>query len=69
MEAITRRSALALGVASAATLPVLCTATPASAERYRPDEGKEIAPGVRRIDLSKQGRRAIRAKSDDFNVI
>jgi hypothetical protein len=54
MEAITRRSALALGVASAATLPVLCTATPASAERYRPDEGKEIAPGVRRIDLSKR---------------
>lgn len=44
MEDITRRSALALGVASAATLPVLCTATPASAERYGPDEGKEIGP-------------------------
>jgi len=54
MEHITRRSALALGVASAATLPVLCTAPPASAERYRPDEGKDIAPGVRRIDLSKR---------------
>jgi quercetin dioxygenase-like cupin family protein len=53
MEDITRRSVLALGVASVA-VPVLGTPTPASAERYRPDEGKEIAPGVRRIDLSKR---------------
>jgi hypothetical protein len=36
MEAITRRSALALGVVSVA-VPVLCTPTPASAERYRLD--------------------------------
>jgi quercetin dioxygenase-like cupin family protein len=55
MEDITRRSALALGVASAAAMPLLCAPTSASAERYRPDEGKEIAPGVRRIDLSQRG--------------
>ena len=54
MEDINRRSALALGVVSAVTVPVLFTSTPAFAERYRPDEGREIAPGVRRVDLSKR---------------
>ena len=54
MEDIDRRSALALGVAAAATLPALLTPTPAFAQRYRPDEGKEIAPGVRRVDLTKR---------------
>ena len=54
MEDIDRRSALALGVATAATLPAVFTPAPAFAQRYRPDEGKEIAPGVRRIDLTKR---------------
>jgi quercetin dioxygenase-like cupin family protein len=54
MEAIDRRSALAVGLATAATLPALLTPTPASAQRYRPDEGREIAPGVRRVDLTKR---------------
>jgi hypothetical protein len=54
MEDIDRRSALAFGFATAATLPVLFTPTPASAQRYHPDEGREIAPGVRRIDLTKR---------------
>jgi hypothetical protein len=54
MEAIDRRSALAFGLATAATLPALLTPTPASAQRYRPDEGREIAPGVRRVDLTKR---------------
>jgi hypothetical protein len=54
MEDINRRSVLAFGLATAATLPVLFTPTPASAQRYRPDEGKEIAPGVRRVDLTKR---------------
>ena len=54
MEGIDRRSALALGLAAAAPLPALFTPTPAFAKRYRPDEGKEIAPGVRRDDLSKR---------------
>jgi quercetin dioxygenase-like cupin family protein len=54
MEDINRRSALAFGLATAATLPALFTATPAFAQRYRPDEGREIAPGVRRVDLTKR---------------
>jgi hypothetical protein len=54
MEHIDRRAALAFGFATAAALPALLTPTPASAQRYRPDEGREIAPGVRRIDLTKR---------------
>src|SRR5687768_8871521 len=54
MENIDRRSALALGLTTAATLPALFTPTPAFAQRYHLDEGKEIAPGVRRIDLTKR---------------
>jgi quercetin dioxygenase-like cupin family protein len=54
MEDIDRRSALAFGLASAAVLPTLLTPTSASAQRYRPDEGREIAPGVRRVELTKR---------------
>jgi hypothetical protein len=54
MEHLDRRAALAFGFATAAALPALLTPTPASAQRYRPDEGREIAPGVRRIDLTKR---------------
>ena len=54
MEDIDRRSALALGLATAATLPALFSPTPAFAQRYRPDEGREIASGVRRVDLTKR---------------
>jgi len=55
MEDIDRRSALALGLATAAAVPALITPTPAFAQRYRADEGKEVAPGVRRVDLTKRG--------------
>lgn len=54
MEHIDRRAVLAIGLATAATWPAVFTPTPASAQRYRPDEGREIAPGVRRIDLTKR---------------
>jgi quercetin dioxygenase-like cupin family protein len=54
MEDIDRRSALALGFTTAATLSALFTPTSAFAQRYRPDEGKEIAPGVRRVELAKR---------------
>jgi quercetin dioxygenase-like cupin family protein len=54
MDEVDRRAALALGFATVATLPAWFTPTPASAQRYRPDEGREIAPGVRRIDLTKR---------------
>jgi quercetin dioxygenase-like cupin family protein len=53
MERIDRRSVFALGLAAAAPLPALFTPATALAQRYRTDEGKEIAPGVRRVDLSK----------------
>jgi quercetin dioxygenase-like cupin family protein len=54
MEDIDRRSALAIGLATAATWPALLTPTLAFAQRYRPDEGREIAPGVRRVELTKR---------------
>ena len=54
MEDIDRRSALAFGLATAATWPALFTPTPAFAQRYRPDEGREVAPGVRRVELTKR---------------
>ena len=54
MADLDRRSVLAFGGATAATLLAVLTPTPASAQRYRPDEGREIAPGVRRVDLTKR---------------
>jgi hypothetical protein len=54
MEDMDRRSALAIGLATVATWPAVLTPTLASAQRYRPDEGREIAPGVRRVDLTKR---------------
>ena len=54
MEDMDRRAVLAFGLVTAATLPALLTPTPVSAQRYRPDEGREIAPGVRRVDLTKR---------------
>jgi len=54
MEHMDRRAALTFCFATAALWPAVLTPTPASAQRYRPDEGKEIAPGVRRIDLTKR---------------
>jgi hypothetical protein len=51
MEDVTRRSALALGVAatSAAVVPGNAIAQP-----YAATEGKEIAPGVRQVELGKR---------------
>jgi hypothetical protein len=54
MEHMDRRAALTFGFATAALWPSVLTPTSASAQRYRPDEGREIAPGVRRIDLTKR---------------
>ena len=53
MEDITRRSAMALGVTVAAT-PLLAVLTPAAAEMYGPNEGKEYHPGVRTIMLGNR---------------
>ncbi|HEU0222244.1 MAG TPA: hypothetical protein VFR34_08575 [Paracoccaceae bacterium] len=53
MEDINRRSALAVGLTMAAAAPLVALATPAAAEMYAPDAGKEILPGVRQVDLGK----------------
>jgi quercetin dioxygenase-like cupin family protein len=53
MEAVNRRSTLALGLTMAAT-PLVAWATPAAAQTYGPDEGKEVAPGVRVIALGER---------------
>jgi len=51
MTIINRRNVLVLGAGA----PALMLATPATAEeRYGPDEGQELLPGVRQIDLSER---------------
>jgi hypothetical protein len=54
MEGMARRSALALGVAAAATPAFVSLRPAAAAETYGPDEGKEVAPGVRQVDLGER---------------
>jgi hypothetical protein len=55
MEEINRRSAMALGLATAAATPLFALATPAGAAEivpaYGPNDGKEIAPGVRLVEV------------------
>ncbi|HYG90972.1 MAG TPA: hypothetical protein VD978_32490 [Azospirillum sp.] len=46
-----RRSTLAFGLGTASLLALPGSAV---AETYRPDEGKELAPGVRQVDLGKR---------------
>ena len=53
MEAVNRRSTLALGLTVAAT-PLIAWATPAAAQTYGPDEGEEIGPGVRVVALGER---------------
>ena len=52
MKGMNRRSTLALGL-SATTAPLFAFATPAGAAvpAYGPTDGKEIAPGVRLVEL------------------
>ena len=45
---------MALGLAATARTGPCCPRRPPMAQAYSPDEGKEIAPGVRQVDLSKQ---------------
>lgn len=52
MQEIQRRSVFALGGAAAAA--ALLSPRAASARIYAPDEGKELAPGVRVIELSER---------------
>lgn len=57
MEEINRRSALTIGLTTAAATPLFALATPAGAAEivptYGPNEGKELAPGVRLVEVGK----------------
>jgi len=52
MSEIHRRSALILGLATAGS--ALVAADSPLAQPYRPDEGKELAPGVRLVEVSER---------------
>ncbi len=54
MENMNRRSAMALGLTVAAATPLVALATPAAAAMYGPDDGKELFPGVRAVDLGER---------------
>jgi hypothetical protein len=55
MEEINRRSALKIGLATAAATPLLVLTTPTGGAeivpKYGPNDGKEIAPGVRIVEV------------------
>jgi hypothetical protein len=51
MKDLNRRSALALGLAAATATPLLTLASPAVAQAYGPNDGKELYPGVRMVEL------------------
>ncbi|MDX8491665.1 hypothetical protein RFN29_08745 [Mesorhizobium sp. VK22B] len=51
MNKMNRRSAIALGVTAATIAPLFATATFAKTKKYGPKEGKEIAPGVRVVEV------------------
>ncbi|PBC00502.1 hypothetical protein [Mesorhizobium sp. WSM3860] len=51
MKAINRRSTIALGLAAAAAMPLFTLAASAKTKTYGPKEGKEIAPGVRVVEV------------------
>ena len=50
MENMDRRLVVGLGLAAS----TLVLPTAAAAQTYGPDEGKELAPGVRQVDLSER---------------
>ena len=52
MEDVTRRSTLALGL-TAASAPLLAFARPAAAQEYGPNDGKELWPGVRLVEIGE----------------
>jgi len=54
MDTLNRRSVLTFALATAAASPTLFIPAAAAAQRYRPDEGEQRAPGVRAVPLSKR---------------
>ncbi|RUW61149.1 hypothetical protein [Mesorhizobium sp. M7A.F.Ca.US.008.03.1.1] len=51
MNNLNRRSAIALGVTAAAVTPLFALAASAKTKEYGPTDGKEIAPGVRVVEV------------------
>ncbi|CAN7725275.1 hypothetical protein [Mesorhizobium sp. LjNodule214] len=51
MKTMNRRSAIALGMTAAAVTPLFTLATSAKVKEYGPTEGKELAPGVRVVEV------------------
>ena len=52
MDNMSRRSAIALSLTAAVATPLFVLATPArAAKQYGPNDGKEIAPGVRVVEV------------------
>lgn len=51
---VNRRSALGLAVTAVAVSPAVLMPAGAAEQRYRPDAGEQLAPGVRRVQLSKR---------------
>jgi hypothetical protein len=60
MEEINRRSALTIGLATAAATPLFALATPAGAAEivptYGPNDGQELSPGVRMVEVGTWNR-------------
>ena len=54
MEEINRRSAMALGLTVATATPLFCLTGSAWAQTYGPDEGEEVAPGVKVVALGER---------------
>jgi hypothetical protein len=53
MKGINRRLAMGLGLTLATVTPLFGVAASAEAQTYGADEGKELAPGVRAVELGK----------------
>jgi len=54
MSIVNRRSALGFAVTAVAVSPAVLAPAGAAEQRYRPEAGEQLAPGVRRIQLSKR---------------
>ena len=55
MEDINRRATLTLGLAAAAATPLFAFAAPAgaAAPTYGPNDGKELSPGIRLVEIGE----------------
>ena len=53
MEDMNRRSALALGLTAAAAAPLFVSSASAATPVYGPEDGKELFPGVRLVEIGE----------------